>query len=437
MPLFFAFVCFLGIFMTKLGKARGRIRRMSDPAQPHDPYRALRYSEFRWYQVASITLTVATLIQSVVMGWQIYEITHSALSLGLVELAEAVPCLGLMLVGGYAADRMDRRRLSMLASLLMLSGALILLFLNRHGHTPHTVWPYYGIQFMAGVARAFARPANQAMRTELVPRDALANAATWNSSMFNTALVLGPAIGGLLYGFGGCHVAYATQTGLMLISISALLLGVKPKPRATELRTGMWRSLKEGIAFVSKNQVILGAMSLDLFAVLFGGAPALLPIFASDILKVGPQGLGILRAAPAVGSILTALVLTHLPMRRAGETLLWAVGVFGLCWIVFAFSHSLVLSLLLLAISGAADSVSVVVRQTLVQLRTPPELMGRVSAVSQIFITSSNEVGAFESGLAARVLGLVPSVVFGGLMTLGVVGVTSWKAPELRRLKRL
>jgi MFS family permease len=333
---------------------------------------------------------------------------------------------------------MDRRRLSILATLVLFSGALALLFLNRQGHTPHMIWPYYAIQFMAGIARAFARPANQAMRTELVPRAVLANAATWNSSLFNTAMVLGPAIGGLLYGFGGSRIAYGTQTVLMLISMLALLLGVSPKPRKTQLTTGMWLSLKEGIAFVSKSQVILGALSLDLFAVLFGGAPALLPIFASDILKVGPEGLGILRAAPAVGSILTAVALTHLPpMKRAGGTLLWAVGVFGLCWIVFAYSHSFLLSLLILAISGAADSVSVVVRQTLVQLRTPPELMGRVSAVSQIFITSSNEVGAFESGLMAKLLGLIPSVVFGGLMTLGVVGFTSWKAPELRKLKRL
>jgi len=270
-----------------------------------------------------------------------------------------------------------------------------------------------------------------------VPRDFLQNAATWNSSSFHAAMVLGPALGGLLFGFSGARLAYGCEVVLVVLAMAALL-GVRPKPRPAHVSKGLWHGLKEGIAFVTSKQVILGAMSLDLFAVLFGGAPALLPIFASDILKVGPQGLGILRAAPAVGSILMALALAHMPpLRRAGQTLLLSVGLFGLCWILFAFSRSLTLSLLLLAISGALDNVSVVVRQTLIQLRTPPELMGRVSAVSSFFITSSNEIGAFESGLAAQCLGLVPSVVFGGLMTLGVVGLTSWKAPELRKLQRM
>lgn len=403
---------------------------------PHDPYQALRFSEYRWYLFATWAMSVATLIQSVVVGWQVYEITHSALSLGLVGLAEAIPCLALTLVGGYAADRMDRRTLSLLAMTILLAGGIALYLLNLNG-TPTTAWPFYLIQAGLGVGRAFSRPASHALRVELVPRECLVNAATWNSSTFQAAMVLGPAIGGLLFGFGSARLAYGVEVALLVLAMGAMAV-LKPHPRTTTPQGGMLQSLGEGLRFVWSRQVLLGAMSLDLFAVLFGGAPALLPIFAADVLKVGPQGLGILRAAPAVGSILMAFVLAHRPaMKQAGRSLLLSVACFGLCWIAFAFSTSFTLSLFLLAVSGALDNVSVVLRQTLLQLRTPSHLMGRVSAVSSFFITSSNEIGAFESGVAARVLGLVPSVVFGGLMTLGVVGVTAWKAPELRRLKRL
>lgn len=404
--------------------------------KPHDPYQALRFPEYRWYLFATWAMSVATLIQSVVIGWQVYEITHSALSLGLVGLAEAIPCLALTLVGGYAADRMDRRTLSLLAMTILLVCGVALYLLNLGG-APTAAWPFYLIQAGLGVGRAFSRPASHALRAELVPRECLPNAATWNSSTFHSAMVLGPAAGGLLFGFGGARIAYGVEVALLVLSMGAMAV-LKPHPRTTTPQGGVLQSLGEGLGFVWKNQILLGAMSLDLFAVLFGGAPALLPIFAADVLKVGPQGLGVLRAAPAVGSILMAFVLAHRPaMKQAGRSLLLSVAFFGLCWIAFAFSTSFVLSLFLLAVSGALDNVSVVLRQTLLQLRTPEHLMGRVSAVSSFFITSSNEIGAFESGVAARVLGLIPSVVFGGLMTLGVVGVTAWKAPELRRLKRL
>jgi len=402
----------------------------------HDPYEALRIPEFRWYLLFAFALTIGMLIQSVVMGWQVWEITHSALSLGLVGLAEAVPCLGFTMLGGYAADRMDRRLQAMLANTLILLGAVILLLLNLGG-PPHSAWPFYVIQALAGLGRAFSRPASHALRAELVPRDVLQNAATWNSSSFHAAMVLGPALGGLLFGFSGARLAFSCEVALVIIAMAALL-GVRPRPRPASISRGLFKDLKEGIQFVTAKQVLMGAMSLDLFAVLFGGAPALLPIFASDILKVGPQGLGILRAAPAAGSILMALALAHMPpLKRAGRTLLLSVGLFGLCWILFAFSRNLTLSLILLALSGALDNISVVVRQTLIQLRTPAELMGRVSAVSSFFITSSNEIGAFESGLAAQYLGLVPSVIFGGAMTLVVVGFVTWKAPELRKLLKM
>ena len=401
-----------------------------------DPYQALRYPEFRWFLASTAAANIGTFIQSVVMGWQVYEITHSALSLGIVGLAEALPCLGFTLVGGYTADRVDRRLQTLLGTFLLLAGGALLLALTFNG-APRSVLPFYAIQALAGLARAFIRPASQAMRAELVPREAFANSATWNSSVFQIAMVLGPALGGLLYGFGGARAAYGTEVGLLFVAV-VTLLGVKPKPRPALVSTGLFKDLVEGIVFVSHKQVLLGAMALDLFAVLFGGAPALLPIFASDILRVGPQGLGVLRAAPAVGSMIMAIALAHLPpMARVGRTLLLSVAFFGVCWILFALAGNFMLALVLLAVSGALDTISVVVRQTLIQLRTPTELMGRVSAVSSFFITSSNEIGAFESGVAARLMGLIPSVVFGGLMTLGVVAFTAWKAPELRDLERM
>ena len=409
----------------------------TESTKPHDPYQALRFAEYRWYLLGTSTQAIAVLIQSVVMGWQVYAITHSALSLGLVGLAEALPCLGFTMVGGYTADRMDRRIQGQLSMLALLAGAVTLLLMNLGG-PPTVAWPFYAIQALAGVGRAFYRPAMHALRTELVPREAYANAVTWTSSTFQAAMVLGPAAGGLLFGFGGALIAYGVEVALLLAAVAATF-GLKPHPRpVTLVQIGMMKSMKEGIAFVFSSQMLLAALSLDLFAVLFGGAPALLPMFAADILKVGPQGLGLLRAAPAVGSILVALFLAHRPpLSRAGRTLLTSEALFGVCWIVFAFSTSFWLSIALLAASGAVDNVSVVVRQTLLQLRTPQALMGRVSGVSSFFITSSNEIGAFESGVAARFMGLVPSVVFGGLMTLGIVVMTAWKAPELRRLRHL
>jgi MFS family permease len=408
----------------------------TDSLKTHDPYHALRFAEYRWYLVGTWSLSMAMLMQSAVMGWQVWGITGSALSLGLVGLAEALPCLGFTMLGGYAADRMDRRTLSLLSILALLVGGSILLVMNLHG-APAVAWPFYAIQALAGLGRAFNRPAMGALRTEVVPREAYANAAMWTSSIFQTAMVLGPTLGGLLIGWGSVRLAYGVEVVLILSALVATA-ELKPHPRLTPAQGGMFQSLKEGIGFVFSSQLLLGAMSLDLFAVLFGGAPALLPIFASTVLHVGAKGFGVLKAAPALGSVVVALTLAHRrPMARAGRALLLNVGLFGLCWIFFAYSKSFVFSLFLLMVSGAVDNVSVVVRQTLVQVRTPQALMGRVSAVSSFFITSSNEIGAFESGLAARLMGLIPSVVFGGLMTLGVVSFTAWKAPELRKLAHL
>jgi MFS family permease len=400
-----------------------------------DPYQALRFREYRNFLAGSVALTMGTQVQTLVMAWQVYQITHDPLSLGLIGLCEAAPFLGLTLIGGYAADRMDRRQLSLLALAALLLGAALLLALNL-GAAPRLVWPFYAIQALAGAGRAFYRPASQALGTELVPMEAYLNAATWRGSSMQLAQVLGPALGGLILGYGSAFLAYLAEALLMASAVVAMLL-VAPRPRALR-HPQLLKDLGEGVAFVFKHQLLLGSMSLDLFAVLFGGAVAMLPVFASDILHVGPQGFGLLRTAPAAGSVLMGLWLAHHPPRhRAGLVLLACAGVFGLCWIGFALSWSFWLSMALLVLSGAMDNVSVVLRNTLLQARTPPEMMGRVQAVGGFFIGSSNELGGFESGLAARLLGLIPSVVFGGCMTLGVVGFTAWRVPELRKLKKI
>jgi len=402
---------------------------------PKDPYQALRFREYRSFLGGAVALSMATQIQTLVMGWQVYQLTRDPLSLGLIGLAEALPFLGFCIIGGHAADGMDRRRLSLLALGALMLGALLLLALNL-GPLPRSAWPFYAIQALSGLGRAFYRPASQALSTELVPLEAYQNAANWRSSSFQVAQVLGPAVGGLILGFGSAFLAYLAEGLLMGFAVLAMLQ-VAPRPRKAQ-KTPLLRSLGEGVVFVFRHQLLLSSMSLDLFAVLFGGAVALLPVFASEILKVGPQGLGLLRTAPALGSVVMGLWLAHHPSnRRAGLVLLACVAGFGLCWIGFALSWSFWLSMAVLALSGAFDNVSVVLRNTLLQTRTPPEMMGRVQAVGGFFIGSSNEIGAFESGVAARVLGVIPSVLFGGCMTLGIVGFTAWKVPELRKLEKL
>ena len=402
----------------------------------HDPYQSLRHPEYRWFLLGNLLLTMATQIQTVVLGWQVYAITHDPLSLGLVGLFEAIPFLLFTLYGGHLADLHERRAICMASQAALALTAAGLWWVNVRA-VPPTVAMLYGAQVVAGLARAFYRPAYQALASELVPREAYANASMWRSGMFHIAMVAGPALGGLLVRFG-YGTAYGTEAILMVLG-SAYFFVLKARPLAVPADAGgAGRRLMEGVRFVFAEKVVLGALSLDLFAVLFGGAPALLPVFAKDILLVGAVGFGWLRAAPALGSIVMSFALAHLPpLQRAGRTLLVCVAIFGLCWIAFAFSRSFTLSMALLVLSGAFDNVSVVLRATLIQTATPPELMGRVSAVNSFFIGSSNEVGAFESGLAARLMGVVPSVVFGGVMTLVVVGATAWRVPSLRRLQRI
>jgi MFS family permease len=386
-------------------------------------------------------LTLGMQMQGVVVGWQVYERTRDPLALGLVGLSEALPFLATALFGGHVADRLNRRWLCLGASLgLTLCAGFLFLFTWHFNAGPwaQAVTPIYGIIFLTGLVRAFYRPAHVALATDLLPRELYANGSTWRVSVFHSSMVLGPALGGVLYAWSGAAAAHLAVTGLMLLG-SAGLLGVHyVAPPVAPRAASILASLREGIRFVFAQRLLLGAISLDLFAVLFGGAVAVLPVFAKEVLSVGPQGLGALRAAPALGSVLMGLTLAHLPpLRQAGRTLLFCVGAFGLLMIAFALSRTFVLSCLLLAASGAVDNVSVVLRATLLQTVTPGNMLGRVSSVNQLFIGSSNEIGAFESGFAARFLGLIPSVVFGGCMTLLVVATTAWKVPELRKMDRI
>ena len=405
----------------------------------HDPYAALRHPNFLWFVASTAAFTLAIQIQATVVGWQVYEITRDPLALGLVGLAEALPYVGAALFAGHVADRRNRKRLSVLAiGVEVLCIATLLAFtLMPRVLADGRVWPIYATVLVSGFARSFLQPARQALGAEIIPREAYANGAAWRSSVWQLAAVIGPAVGGLLYGFSGARASYAAATGLCVLAL-AFFARIAYTRRPVAAREGtIGQNLTIGIRFLMRQKQLLAAQVLDLFSVLFGGAIALLPIFAAEILKVGPQGLGIMRAAPAAGAVLMSLLLAHRKLRNAGPRLFLCVAGFGVCWILFALSRSLWISLALLFAIGALDSVSVVIRSTLLILRTPQELFGRVSAVNQIFIGSSNEIGSFESGVAAKLLGVVNSVVFGGLMTLGVVAVTAWKTPELRALDEL
>ena len=421
----------------------------ADSSPAHDPYAALRIPDFRRLVSARVLFTVASQIQGVVVGWQIYELTNNPLALGLIGLAEAIPSIAVSLYAGHVADSVPRKRIIVPTMIVLFLCSLSLFLLTRPSGMalfanqqvlafPLYVVMLYAVLFVSGIARGFLGPAVFSFMPQLLPNRALlSNAVTWNSSSWQAAAVLGPAIGGLLFAKMGKGFAYGIDSGLMLLS---LLLFLSIAGRALPTREGeqlnLGESILSGVRFIFANQIVLAALSLDLFAVLFGGAVALLPIFAKDILQTGPDGLGYLRAAPAVGSVLMAVWLTYSPMKRgAGRKLLWAVAGFGLATIGFALSKSFALSLFLLFLTGVFDSVSVIVRSTLIHTYTPEYMKGRVSAVNNIFIGSSNEIGGFESGATAKLMGTVPSVVFGGLMTLVVVAVTALKADKLRKLE--
>ena len=403
------------------------------------PYAALRIADFRKLLLSHGTLTLAREAQIVVVGWQVFALTKDPLTLGLIGLAEALPFIAVALYAGHMADRVERRALAIAGTfgLVLSAVALLLLTMTPGAITAERVWPVYAIVSLSATARSFMRPAVFALSAEVIPRELYPNAVAWRTSTWHLAAVAGPALGGLLYGFSGPALAYGCVIGAMTAALAIVSsVSHRVKPAVVE-HEPLGESLKAGVRFVWREPVLLAAMTLDLFAVLFGGAVALLPAFAT-LLDAGPEGLGILRAAPAAGAIVTGFVIAHRPpMKHAGFALFASVGAFGLCMIAFALSRELWLSFAILFASGIFDNVSVVIRSTLLQTRTPEHLLGRVSAVNQIFIGSSNEIGAFESGIAARLLGVVPSVLFGGTMTLLVVGITAWRAPGLRKLRSL
>ncbi len=412
---------------------------MSTPPK-HDSYAPFRFRSFRWYIASLAATTFGIQVQALVVGWQVYAQTRDPLSLGLVGLAEALPFIGVALYAGHLADRMDRRALAMVSLVVLLACALALLAFTLHpgGLAGRRVWPIYAVIFVSGIARSFLQPARTALGAEIVPRELYPGSVAWRSSVWQAAAVLGPAAGGVLYGTAGVSVTYGIVAALLTLAILALAR-VLHTPRPREATTvSVAENLAVGIRFLRGQPVLLGALTLDLFAVLFGGAVALLPVFASEILLVGPEGLGALRAAPALGAVGMSVYLAHrAPLQHAGRDLLVCVALFGVAMIGFALSRSFALSFALLVFSGVVDQVSVVIRSTLLTVLTPEHLLGRVSSVNSMFIGSSNEIGQFESGVAARLLGVVPSVLFGGAMTLAVVSVMAWRVPQLRRLRTL
>jgi len=413
------------------------------PNPPHDPYAPLRIANFRWFVASILTMAMGAQIQGVVVAWQMYEVTRDPLALGLVGLAEAAPFIAFALYAGHVADVRDRRRVA-LASLVVLLAcaaalavASALFFAPGHGRPRAAIqMVIYAVIVICGAARSFLLPARNALGADLVPRALFPSAVAWRAGIWQVAAVAGPALGGIFYAWVGATRSYAIAATLMATSlVTVARIRAPARPRSTRAEAALLASVWEGLAFLFKRPIFLGAITLDLFAVLFGGAVAILPIFADAILHVGPKGLGALRAAPAIGAVLmSAMIALRPPGRQLGRTFLRAVIAFGVFTIGFALSKSFVLSLVLLAASGAADALSVYFRATLMQVMVPSGMLGRVSAVNQIFIGSSNELGAFESGLAARLLGAVASVVVGGAITIGVAVVTNWVFPALARL---
>ena len=408
---------------------------------PPGPYASLQIKDFRLFIFARLCITLAVQIQGTVVGWQVYELTKDPLSLGLIGLAEAVPAISVSLYAGHVADIVERRKIILLTVLILLICSASLLFFTLDVGKfvfSYGALPIYAVIFLSGIARGFLSPANFSFMPQLVPRHLYTNAISLNSTIWEAASIGGPMMAGFIYWLLGMTASYTADVILVLASLFFYFsIPNKPLPPISE-EQGIIEKIGAGLKFVFNNQIVLGAISLDLFAVLFGGAVALLPIFSSEILNAGIQGLGLLRAAPSIGAILMAVYITHYPIRKyIGKILLFCVAGFGLCMIGFGLSTNFWLSMGLLVMSGMFDSVSVIVRSTLIHTLTPENMKGRVSAVNSIFVGSSNEIGAFESGFVAKLMGVVQSVVLGGCMTLAVVGITGWKAKKLRDLDTL
>lgn len=407
---------------------------MAVTAIVHDPYHALRYRDYRFFIVARLLASMGVLMQDVAVGWQLYERTHSTLALGLTGLASVTPTILFALPAGAVADRLDRRHVVRVGRVL---AGLMSVWLAILSATHGPVWMIYAALFLGGTGFAFLAPAQSALISQVLPGEAFANGVTWNSTAFQIAATTGPAVAGVMIGISGNATGVYVAGAVMAAVYIVLLTIVRTREQRIDREPVTRRNLAAGLRFVFSEELLLGAITLDLFAVLFGGATTLLPVYAKDILHVGPAGLGWLRAAPSVGAMLTALWIAHRPMRRAGVLLLWAVVGFGAATIVFGVSKSFSVSMGALFFIGAFDAVSVVIRASLLQLRTPDSLRGRVNAVNGIFIDLSNELGGFESGAVAAVIGPIATVVVGGIGTILVVAAASAKWKSLRQLDDL
>jgi MFS family permease len=395
---------------------------------------AFTHRPFVHYWWSRFCTTFAGQIISVALGWQVYDLTRRPSDLGILGLVQFLPQLLLVLVTGFVADLYGRKRVMTLSITTQVFCAAAILWFSWRGLT--TPMPIFVLLAVLAVARAFFGPASQALTVNLVPVEHFANAVSWNSSAWQTATIVGPVAGGLLYGIGP-NVAYAVATVMLVVALYLLLLIPEPPP-PTVLRKITFASLFEGLHFIRREKIVLGAISLDLFAVLLGGAVALMPIYARDILHLGPWGLGLLRAAPGVGAVVTAAFLATSPIRdRAGHVLLFFVALFGIFTIVFGLSTVAWLSILALALIGAADMVSVVIRETLLQLWTPDEVRGRVNAVNMVFLGASNELGEFRAGFMAAWIGAVKAVVVGGVGAVAVAVVWGWLFPQLKNARFL
>jgi len=410
-------------------------------ADPRAGRAAFTHPAFVLFQIARFLMVAAVEMQAVAVGWQVYEITKRPLDLGFVGLAQFLPAILLFPISGHASDHFERRHvLSACYAGYALCFALLLALAQRG---MHSVTAIYVVLIVLGTVRSFNGTASRAILPQLVPEEHFPNAVAWNATTFQAATILGPSFGGILYALSrGPSLVYATAliTAIAaLISTFRIKTQVRARSRDTVALKGMtWSSVFAGLHFIWRQKLILGAISLDLFAVLLGGAVALLPVYAREILHTGPWGLGLLRTAPGVGAAIMAVLLAHRPLRgRSGITLLWSVAAFGVFTILFGISRSLVLSLIALLFLGASDMVSVIIRATLTQLATPDEMRGRVTAVDMIFIGASNEFGQFESGLTAQWFGTVPAVVLGGIGTLVVIGLWAWLFPALRQAGEL
>lgn len=406
-----------------------------------DPYQALRYKEFRAYVLARFLITIAVTMQAVIIGYEVYELTNSKLLLGLIGLTEAIPAIGIAMYGGYVADKSEKR--NMLAAFVALYTVMCVLllvfthtsFISSVGKD-NVVLLIFFIIFFTGIARSFSGPASFGLAAQIVPREVYQSSITWASAAWQSGAVLGPAVGGILLGKLGITYTFAIIVVFLSVAVISILQIEKKPIQFVPKGETVYQSAIQGLKFVFANKVILSCISLDLFAVLFGGAVALLPVYAKDILHVGAEGLGWLRASQAVGAIIMLLILAYYPIRKhAGLILLAAVFGFGVFIILFGISTIFWFSMFCLIMSGALDGISVSVRHTIIQMSTPDNMRGRVSAVNSMFIGSSNEIGEFESGATAAAMGTIPAVIFGGCMTCLVVIVTYFISPSIRKME--